>query len=187
MDANHDVASCNAGDEGTVVVLTRRSKEMLLLSSRPQGWRRAACCISSATVTRRTWLGRRRPSSASCPRRGGSLDAARQRRLGVDVIAVLALVGTLVVREYLAGAVVTVMLASGRTLEARAAARARRELRLLLERAPRIVHRYADGELTSPPLEEVRPGDLLLVAAGRGRAGRRSGRARRSRSSTRAR
>ena len=74
------------------------------------------------------------------------LDAARQRRLGVDVIAVLALVGTLVVGEYLAGAVIAVMLASGRTLEAWAAGRARRELRLLLDRLPRIAHRR-DGDL----------------------------------------
>ena len=57
------------------------------------------------------------------------IDAARHRRLGADVIAVLALVGTLVVGEYLAGAVIAVMLASGRTLEAWAAARSRRELR----------------------------------------------------------
>ena len=78
------------------------------------------------------------------------IDAARHRRLGVDALAVLALVGTLVIGEYLAGAVITVMLASGRTLEARAAARARRELQALLARAPRVVHRYDDGELTSP-------------------------------------
>jgi heavy metal-(Cd/Co/Hg/Pb/Zn)-translocating P-type ATPase len=94
------------------------------------------------------------------------IDALRQRRVGVDVIAVLALVGTLVVQEYLAGAVITVMLASGRLIEARAAARARRELRSLLERAPRIVHRYVDDELSSPPLDEVQPGDLLLVQPG---------------------
>ncbi len=94
------------------------------------------------------------------------IDAARHRRLGVDVIAVLALVGALVVGEYLAGAVITVMLASGRTLESRAAAHARRELRALLERAPRVVHRYADGQLTTPPLEAVQRGDLLLVQPG---------------------
>ena len=76
--------------------------------------------------------------------------SARKRRLGVDVIAVLALIGTLVVGEFLAGAVVTVMLATGRVLEARAAARARSELRVLRERAPRLVHRVArsDPDLT---------------------------------------
>ena len=76
------------------------------------------------------------------------IDAARHRQLGVDVIAVLALAGALTVGEYLAGAVITVMLASGRTLEAQAGARARKELHALLERAPRIVHRYEGGQLT---------------------------------------
>ncbi len=94
------------------------------------------------------------------------IDAARHDRLGVDVIAVLALVGTLFVREYVAGAVITVMLASGRTLESRASERARRELRALLARAPRVVHRYVDGELTAPALDDVGPGDLLLVQPG---------------------
>ena len=78
------------------------------------------------------------------------IDAARRRRLGVDVLAVLALVGTLVIGEFFAGAVITLMLASGRALEARAAARARHELQALLARAPRVVHRYAAGELTEP-------------------------------------
>ena len=36
----------------------------------------------------------------------------------------------------------------------------------MLERAPRVVHRYAAGELTEPPLDDVRPGDLLLVRPG---------------------
>ena len=94
------------------------------------------------------------------------IDAARHRRLGVDALAVLALVGTLLVGEYLAGAVITVMLASGRTLEARASARARRELHALLARAPRVAHRYVNGELTSPALEDVVRGDLLLVQPG---------------------
>ncbi len=91
---------------------------------------------------------------------------ARRRKLGVDLIALFALIGTVIVREFLAGAVIAVMLASGRTLEARAAARARRELRALLERAPRVVHRYVDGELTAPPLEDVCAGDLLMVQPG---------------------
>jgi cation transport ATPase len=62
--------------------------------------------------------------------------AARHKRLGVDILAVLALIGTLIIGEYFAGAVITMMLATGRALEARATARARHELRALLERAP---------------------------------------------------
>ena len=56
-------------------------------------------------------------------------DAALHRRLGVDLIALTALIGTLVVGEFLAGALITVMLVSGRSLEGWAAGRAERELR----------------------------------------------------------
>ena len=100
------------------------------------------------------------------PAVGWVVVSLRRRRPGVDVLAVLALAGTLVVGEYLAGAVIAVMLATGRVLEARASARAERELRALLDRAPRLVHRYENGALTEPPLDAVSPGDLLLVRSG---------------------
>ena len=89
-----------------------------------------------------------------------------RRETGVDIIALLAIAGALALQEYLAGAVISVMLASGRTLEDYAQARARSELSALLERAPRVVHRYEDGAIASPPLEDLRPGDLLLVKPG---------------------
>lgn len=92
--------------------------------------------------------------------------ALRRRQLGVDVIAVLAQVGTLAIDEPLAGAIITVMLASGRMLEARAGARAERDLRALVDRAPRTVHRYEGTTIAERPLAEVRPGDLLLVRPG---------------------
>jgi heavy metal translocating P-type ATPase len=88
------------------------------------------------------------------------------RETGVDVIALLAMAGALAFGEYLAGAVIALMLSSGRSLEAYADARARRELSSLLERAPRTVHRYLGEELESIPIGEARPGDLLLVKQG---------------------
>lgn len=94
------------------------------------------------------------------------VQAMRQRRLGVDVLALLAQIGTLAIGEYLAGAIITVMLASGRMLEARADARAQRDLRALVDRAPRTVHRYAGDTITEPPLADVSTGDLLLVRPG---------------------
>ena len=88
------------------------------------------------------------------------------RETGVDVIALLAMAGALVLGEYFAGAVIALMLSSGRSLEAFADARAHRELSSLLERAPRTVHRYAGDELESIPIGEVRPADVLLVKQG---------------------
>jgi heavy metal translocating P-type ATPase len=89
-----------------------------------------------------------------------------RRRLGVDLIALLALVGALAVGEALAGAVIGVMVASGRTLELWAAGRARRELHGLLQRAPRFARRQRGGVLETIPAEEVTPGDLLIVGPG---------------------
>jgi heavy metal translocating P-type ATPase len=93
-------------------------------------------------------------------------EAVAHGRVGVDVIALLALVGAMVVGELLAAAVISVMLASGRALEAWAAGRARRDLHALLERAPRTARRYRDQALEIVPLDAVAPGDLLLVAPG---------------------
>jgi heavy metal translocating P-type ATPase len=87
-------------------------------------------------------------------------------RLSVDVIALLALAGAIAVDELLAAAVISVMLASGRTLEAWADYRARRDLSALLARAPRTGRRYRDGSLETVPLDQITAGDLLLVAAG---------------------
>lgn len=92
--------------------------------------------------------------------------AIRGGRLSVDVIAVLALAGALAVGEPFAGAMISVMLASGQLLEARAAARARRELSLLIERAPRTARRDVDGQIDQIPVDEVAVGDRLLVGTG---------------------
>jgi heavy metal translocating P-type ATPase len=85
---------------------------------------------------------------------------------GVDLIAILAMVGALALGEYLAGAVIALMLSSGQSLEAFADGRAHRELSALLQRAPRTVHRYADGDLELVPIAEVRAGDVLMVKKG---------------------
>jgi heavy metal translocating P-type ATPase len=89
-----------------------------------------------------------------------------QRQPGVDLIAVLAMAGALALGEYLAGAVIAFMLATGRALEDFADTRAHRELSALLARAPRTAHRYRGDALESVPIEEVRPGERLLVKKG---------------------
>ncbi len=94
------------------------------------------------------------------------IDTLRHRRLGVDAIAVLAVTGALVVGEFLAAAVIAVMVASGRALETWAEGRARRDLHALLEKAPRVAHRYVDSSLVTVPVDEVEPGELLMVGPG---------------------
>jgi heavy metal translocating P-type ATPase len=92
--------------------------------------------------------------------------ALRRGRVGVDVIAVLSLVGTLLVGEYLAGALIAVMLAGGRALDAAAERRAKRDLRALLERAPRFARRRVGTQVSVIPLAAVVVNDVLVVGPG---------------------
>ena len=94
------------------------------------------------------------------------ISSLRHRRIGVDIIALLALVGAMLVGQYLASAVIAVMLASGRALEGWAAGRARRDLHALLSRAPGQARRYAGDALEMVPLDDVQVGDRLQVAPG---------------------
>ncbi|OBF25130.1 heavy metal translocating P-type ATPase [Mycobacterium sp. ACS4331] len=94
------------------------------------------------------------------------LAALRRGRLGVDLIAVLSLVGTLLVGEYLAGSLIAVMLAGGRALDAAATRRASRDLRALLERSPRFARRRVGAEVTVIPVAEVAVDDVLVVVSG---------------------
>lgn len=89
-----------------------------------------------------------------------------RRQPGVDVIALLAMGGALFLHQFLAGAVIALMLSSGESLEAFANRRAHKELSSLLERAPRSVTRYEDGTLHTRPIEDVAYGDQLLVKTG---------------------
>ena len=86
--------------------------------------------------------------------------------VGVDMIALVAMVTALVLGEYLAGAVIALMLSGGNALEAYASRRASRELTALLERAPRIAHLRRDGQVAEVPVEVVEPGDIVIVRAG---------------------
>ena len=86
--------------------------------------------------------------------------------VGVDAIALVAIVWALALGEYLAAAIVALMMSGGAALEAWAAGRARRDLRLLVSRAPRIAHRYVDGTIVEIGVDDLLPGDIVSVRAG---------------------
>ena len=86
--------------------------------------------------------------------------------VGVDAIALVSMAGALALGEYLAGAVVALMLAGGNALEESASRRARRELSALVERAPRSAIVRRGEELVEVPIDEVAADDIVLVRAG---------------------
>jgi heavy metal translocating P-type ATPase len=88
-------------------------------------------------------------------------------KAGLDILAVAAILATVVVGEYWASLVIVLMLSGGEALEAYAGHRARRELSALLERAPQTAHRMsAAGLVSDVPIAEVSVGDRLFVHPG---------------------
>ncbi|MET9750675.1 heavy metal translocating P-type ATPase [Streptomyces ardesiacus] len=104
--------------------------------------------------------------AAVVPAVGWVLVALRRGHAGVDLVAVLALGGTLAVGEYLAGALIALMLATGRTLEGAAQRRASHDLHALLAHAPRSARRRTDDGVVRVPLGEIAAGDSLVVGPG---------------------
>ena len=87
-------------------------------------------------------------------------------RMGVDAVALVSMAGALLVGQNLAGAVVALMYTGGNLLEDFAVSRARRDLRSLVDRAPRIAHCITAGQIADIPVAAVAIGDSILVRAG---------------------
>lgn len=91
-----------------------------------------------------------------------------RREFGLDILAVVAMTASLAVGEYLAASIIALMLTGGEALEDYAAARARRDLRSLLDRAPQRAHRLPAvdapvDQAENIEIDRVEPGDVLLV------------------------
>ncbi|MBE0578606.1 heavy metal translocating P-type ATPase [Devosia sp.] len=86
--------------------------------------------------------------------------------VGLDIVAALSMSAALLFGETLAAAVVALMYAGGSFLESFAEGRARREMSDLLSRVPRTATRHRNGALDEVPLDEIAPGDLLLIRQG---------------------
>jgi heavy metal translocating P-type ATPase len=90
----------------------------------------------------------------------------RQGVFGVDIIAACAIVASVLLGEYVAGAIIIIMLSGGEALEDFALSRAKRHLESLLSRAPTIAHKRVDDALVDVRADEVQPDDIVLVKTG---------------------
>ena len=88
-----------------------------------------------------------------------------QGRFAADLVASLAIVTAILLGQPIPGLVVVVMLTGGEALERYAEGRASRAVRDLEAAAPRTAHRVK-GTVEDVPVEDVRPGDHLLVRPG---------------------
>ena len=82
---------------------------------------------------------------------------------GSDLLAGISIVTAVLLGEYLAGALVVLMLSGGEALEGYAVRSASSVLRALARRMPSLAHRRQDGQLVDIPLSEVTIGDTLVI------------------------
>jgi len=83
-----------------------------------------------------------------------------------DVVAMLAIVTAVIMREYFAGVIIVIMQTGGEALENYSLRRASSTLEKLLARAPRIAHRKEAGQITEIEANQVRVDDILMVRPG---------------------
>ena len=88
------------------------------------------------------------------------------KRMGVDAIALLAMGTALILDQSLAAIVVAIMYTGGTVLEDYAVARAERNLKSLVDRAPRVAHRRIGQAVADVDIRCVKIGDAILIRAG---------------------
>jgi len=91
------------------------------------------------------------------------LYGAFRLQFGSDLLAGLSIVVSVILREYLAGAVILLMLSGGTALEEFALKRASNVLKALANRMPQVAHRMTSSAPEDIALSAVRVGDLLVV------------------------
>ncbi|MDT6953497.1 heavy metal translocating P-type ATPase [Companilactobacillus alimentarius] len=82
---------------------------------------------------------------------------------GIDLLAITAIVATIVLGQYWAGWIVLLMLTGGDTLEEFAANKAKSELKSLLDNTPSKAHLITAKGIEDRDIDEIRVGDSLLI------------------------
>jgi heavy metal translocating P-type ATPase len=93
----------------------------------------------------------------------GLLVKLTRGEFGSDLLAGLSIVTSVLLKQYLAGALVVLMLSGGGALEAYAVRNASSVLEALARRMPSAAHRKQDGTVTDVTLADVHVGDTLVV------------------------
>lgn len=87
-------------------------------------------------------------------------------KYGVDLLAILAVVSSLLFSEYWAAMVILVMLTGGDALEDYASKKANTELKALLDNSPQVAHRLHGEKLEDIAVNQVQVDDKLVIKPG---------------------
>lgn len=94
------------------------------------------------------------------------LQTIKEGNWGVDILAIIAIVSTMIVGDYWAAWMILIMFTGGESLEDYATGQADRELRALLQNTPRIAHKLVNGQVEDVKVDDLKIGDVVLIKPG---------------------
>jgi heavy metal translocating P-type ATPase len=99
----------------------------------------------------------------------GMIETVQDGSYGLDILALTAIIVSVLLHQYWAGIVIVLMLTGGESLEDYASSRAQNELSALEERAPKVAHKLKSQDDAHPKevtVKQIVVGDLLLIKPG---------------------
>lgn len=96
----------------------------------------------------------------------GMWDDFQSGTYGIDILALTAIVTSVILKEYWAAMVIVLMLTGGEALEDYAEHRSKAELDALLRRAPQMAHVIRGKKVIDVPVVQVKVGDRIVIKPG---------------------
>ena len=94
------------------------------------------------------------------------IETLESGRWGVDILAIITVVSTMIVGDYWAAWMILIMLTGGDSLEDYATSQADKELRSLLQNSPRIADKLVNGKIEEVKVDDLKIGDIVLIKPG---------------------
>ncbi|MBP2413437.1 Cd2+/Zn2+-exporting ATPase [Arthrobacter stackebrandtii] len=104
--------------------------------------------------------------TAGVPTAIRAFQALRHRAFSIDLLVSIAVVGALIIGEYVEAAVVSFLFVFGAWLEARTLEKTRRSLRELVDMAPQEAQVMRDGVAVTVGVDDVIEGDHVVIQSG---------------------
>jgi len=95
-----------------------------------------------------------------------AVQSVMMKSFSIELLVTIAVVGALLIGEYVEAAAVTFLFLFGAYLEVRSLEKTRSSLRTLMDMAPLEATVLKDGERMTLPVEEIEAGDRILIQSG---------------------
>jgi len=126
----------------------------------------ALICQLAGAGTVSNWLLIVTAIIASTPLAYGMIQDLRNGSYGIDILALTAIISSLLLKQYWTALVIVLMLTGGESLEDYAEHRSKRELNALLARAPTMAHVLRGKKVIDVDVSDVRIGDKIIIKPG---------------------